>query len=330
MNYPTDNPPNLQQIAASILGAIDWRDPVTGFCKCPGESRHTHPTQREGCRVKLDAAPTIYCFHTSCSAEVESANHTLRSLIGKAHAGSNLEFSRCEPTPEERERERRRILREQLRSRAVTSLPELLRRYAMGPADFFELSPVRLTDDPAADWRILLQLFKPEDVLWIGGKYSSCADDASEAKKQICQRYFRPVAEWLRESQAPAQFTCPSVFRPGTHSRCNEAVLHRPYLVIESDLLTKEQMSAVVNWCGQFMRLRAVVDTGGKSLHGWFQAPPSEIEAELRIILPNLGRHSDDKPTLDPALFKLSQPCRLPGAWRALGKTRQALLFLDL
>jgi hypothetical protein len=261
---------------------------------------------------------------------VESANHLLRSLVGKAHAGSNLEFNRREPTPEERERERQRILRERLRSRAMTSLPEILSRYAMGPADFFELSPVRLTDDPTRDWRTLLQLFKPDDVLWIGDKYSSCAEDAPVARKEICQRYFRPVAEWLRESEAPAQFTCPSVFKPGTHSRCNEAVLHRPYLVIESDVLTKDQMNAVVNWCRQFMRLRAIVDTGGKSWHGWFEAPPSEIEAELRIILPNLGRHSDDKPTLDPALFKLSQPCRLPGAWRVPGKTRQALLFLDL
>ena len=151
MNHPTANRSNLQQIAASILSSIEWHDGVTGFCKCPGESLHTHPTHRRDCRVKLDGAPTISCFHTSCSAEVESANHLLRSLVGKAHAGSNLEFNRREAIPEERERERRRILREQLRSRAVTSLPELLRRYAMGPADFFELSPVRLTDDQRKD-----------------------------------------------------------------------------------------------------------------------------------------------------------------------------------
>jgi hypothetical protein len=40
----------------------------------------------------------------------------------------------------------------------------------------------------------------------------------------------------------------------------------------------------------------------------------------LKNILPNLG--------CDPALFKPSQPCRLPGARR--GDKTQALLYLDL
>jgi len=168
------------------------------------------------------------------------------------------------------------------------------------------------------------------DFLWIGGKYDSCGDDASESKKERCRSHFRPVADWLKERHAPEQFTCPSVFRPGTHSRCNEAVTQRRYLVIESDLLSKVQMSSVISWRRQFMRLPAIVDTGGKSLHGWFDAPPPDFEAELKIILPNLGRSAEDKPMLDPALFKLAQPCRLPGAWRKLGKVRQALLYLDL
>jgi hypothetical protein len=221
-------------------------------------------------------------------------------------------------------------LREQLKASAAASLAEILRIFQCGPADFWELSPVRLLGDPAFDWRLLLQLFRPGDILWIGNKYDSCADDKSEAKKESCRRHFRRVSDWLKERRAPEQFTCPSVFKPGSHSRCNEAVLQRRYLVIESDVLSKDQMSAVISWCRQFMRLRAIVDTGGKSLHGWFDAPTQEIEAELRTILPNLGWRPDHKPTLDPALFKLAQPCRLPGAWREPGKVRQALLYLDL
>jgi hypothetical protein len=88
-------------------------------------------------------------------------------------------------------------------------------------------------------------------------------------------------------------------------------------------------MLAVINWCRSFMRLRAIVDTAGKSLHGWFDAVPPAIEAKLRVILPNLGRASDeDEKTLDPALFKVAQPCRLPGAVRD-GKY-QNLYYLDL
>ena len=317
-------------MAASILGAIDWQDGTTGFCCCPGEARHTHTTHKGDCRVTLDNVPTVFCFHTSCLAAIEAANKALRSAVGKASKGAKTEFKRTEPTPEERERHRQRIVREHLKARAAASLAEILKAFEFGPADFWDLSPVRLLDDPADDWRLLLQLFEPEDVLWIGGKYDSCGDDAPESKKESCRRHFRPVFDWLRVPNAPEQFTCPCAFRPGTHSRCNDAVTQRRFLVIESDSLSKDEMSAVINWCRQFMRLRAIMDTGGKSLHGWFDAPPSEVEAELKIILPNLGRGPEDKPTLDPALFKLAQPCRLPGAWREPGKIRQALLYLDL
>jgi hypothetical protein len=200
----------------------------------------------------------------------------------------------------------------------------------MGPADFYECSPVRLAEDQSSDWLLLLELFKPDDVLWIGSKFDSCSDAKSEQEKEIARKHFRTVSDWRNEPEAPEQFTCPSTFQPRTHSRCNKAVIQRRYLVIESDVLTKDQMSAVINWCRQFMELRAIVDTGGKSLHGWFDAPVPEIEIELKVILPNLGRKPDAEPTLDPALFKLAQPCRLPGAWRERGKTRQSLLYLNL
>ncbi|HZM06005.1 MAG TPA: hypothetical protein VFC44_23635 [Candidatus Saccharimonadales bacterium] len=330
MPYPTLPLPDLQALAESILGAIAWQDGTTGFCRCPGESQHTHPTHKGDCRVNLDGAPTIFCFHTSCTTDIEQVNKTLRSAAGKATRGSNSAFKRREPTPEEKQRQRQGMLCEQLKARAVASLPEILKAFEIGPADFWEMSPFRLLDDAADDWRLLLQLFKPDDVLWIGGKFDSCADHASETKKESCRRHFRPVADWLKGRQAPEQFTCPNVFKSGTHSRCNDAVRQRRYLVVESDLLAKAEMSAVINWCSQFMRLRAIVDTGGKSLHGWFDAPPPEIEAELKIILPNLGRRAEAKPTLDPALFKVAQPCRLPGAWREPGKIRQALLYLDM
>ena len=42
--------------------------------------------------------------------------------------------------------------------------------------------------------------------------------------------------------------------------------------------------------------------------------------AELKTILPPLG--------CDPAMFKPSQPCRLPGVYR--GPEMQALLYLDI
>ena len=72
------------QIAERILGAIDWTDGATGFCKCPGEHLHTNGNAPKDCRVTLDGVPTVFCLHKSCLAAVETANHDLRSQIGRA------------------------------------------------------------------------------------------------------------------------------------------------------------------------------------------------------------------------------------------------------
>jgi hypothetical protein len=118
-------------------------------------------------------------------------------------------------------------------------------------------------------------------------------------------------------------FTCPSTFKTGTHSRCNDNVVQRRFLVVESDVLDRNQVCAVFHWLEQFTRLRAIVDTAGKSLHGWFDVPSDSTMDELKIILPVFG--------CDPALFKQAQPCRLPGALRTDRENKvQSLLYLDL
>jgi hypothetical protein len=99
-------------------------------------------------------------------------------------------------------------------------------------------------------------------------------------------------------------------------------VIQQKFLVIESDSRKRDEILSIVAWCQQFMWLRAIVDTGGKSLHGWFDFPNEPTLAELKLILPQLG--------CDPALFKPAQPCRLAGAWRSEKSTFQHLLYLDL
>ena len=77
-------PSTRRQIAEKILGAIEWTDENTGFCKCPGAHTHTSTNAAKDCKLKLDGAPTIKCFHNSCSGIVAGVNHELRSQIGKA------------------------------------------------------------------------------------------------------------------------------------------------------------------------------------------------------------------------------------------------------
>ena len=118
------------------------------------------------------------------------------------------------------------------------------------------------------------------------------------------------MREWLAERSCPGHFIAPSTFRLGTYSRAAVNVLHRRFLVIESDTLGRDEIGAVFRWLDVSvgLDLRAIVDTAGKSLHGWFDYPAAGVFKRLRQWLPRLG--------CDPAMFNPAQPCRLPGALR--------------
>lgn len=80
------------EIAARLLGPIQWQNHTTGLCRCPGAHLHTTANGERDCTVKLDGSPTVFCFHDSCRGVIAGINHELRSQIAKA------EFRRPEPT----------------------------------------------------------------------------------------------------------------------------------------------------------------------------------------------------------------------------------------
>ena len=87
---------NRTEIAKRILGAIQWTDDTTGFCKCPGEHLHTTANSAKDCKVMLDGVPTIKCFHGSCAGIVAGANHELRSQIAKAEKPTAPDSNRAD------------------------------------------------------------------------------------------------------------------------------------------------------------------------------------------------------------------------------------------
>ena len=65
--------------------------------------------------------------------------------------------------------------------------------------------------------------------------------------------------------------------------------------------------------------LHCIVDTQGKSLHAWFDAPRTKLlEERLKVALTVFG--------CDPKVFTYSQPVRVPGAWRERRLQRLAWL----
>jgi hypothetical protein len=170
-------------------------------------------------------------------------------------------------------------------------------------------------DEPVSEqWHFPVALFPDDDVVWIGR-------DVRDSGKESYRWRFRRAIDWLREDTCPGAFICPSAFQPGVFSRSDTNVAVRRFLVVESDELNRDEIGAVFTFVEHAfeMRLRAVIDTAGRSLHGWFDFPSEDVMKQLRDILPRLK--------CDPAMFAPSQPSRLPGAQR--GEAFQRLIYFD-
>lgn len=301
---------NPQQIVSELFPQVEWIDSEKGFMPCPGKHLHSNEGAKKDCQVKLNGAPTIFCFHQSCSAVIEEANYKMRFALWKESSEG------MEPAPlSDAEREKIRVQmqkkrdEEEWKSWAKSHRERILSKYAWNPIDAWHESPVT-TNDPAEDWRLLLSLYEPSDTVWIG--------EPTDSGMKAHADNFKKASRWLQDVPC-GHFTCPAVFREGSFSRSNENVIKRPFLVIESDILTQDEMCSLTRWAQECMKLRAMLYTGGKSIHSWFDMPSDDLLEKLKITLPELG--------CDKALFKASQPVRLPGVMR--GDKWQSLIWFN-
>jgi hypothetical protein len=313
-----------RQIAAGVVGAVDWQTEVSGFCRCPGESLHTHTTGKKDCRVNVDGAPTIFCFHASCAPAVAASNLRLRRELGASswelslpggkvlRAGDILQgdgtvktkaeiFQKSEVGSQESEE---KLILETLRTVADRFKPELFETFRWPFAQIVADSPLLVSERDAEDqFRTWLKLWPAHCHVWIGDIYSSGRPEH--------RTNFRPVADWYQIGPVMGNFTCGSSFKPGSFQRSNANCNGTRFMVVESDTLPKDEVGAIFAYLNRRLRfnLHAIIDTAGKSLHGWFDAPRTpRIEAQLKAMLAVFG--------CDPKLFTYSQPVRVPGAYR--------------
>jgi hypothetical protein len=197
-----------------------------------------------------------------------------------------------------------KLVLETVRTLAERFRPELLDVFQWPFAQIHKESPLQVAERDAEDqFRTWLRLWPAHCTVWIGDVFSS--------GKPEHRTHFRPIADWYRIGPVMGNYTCGSSFKPGSYRRSNENLNGQRFLVVESDTLGKDQVGAVFAYMQRRLhyRLHAIIDTAGKSLHAWFDAPRNKIlEARLKAGLEVLG--------CDPKVFTYSQPVRVPGAFR--------------
>jgi hypothetical protein len=208
-----------------------------------------------------------------------------------------------------------RLVLETLRINAERFRPELFEFFRWPMAAILEESPLLVAErDADEQFRTWLKLWPACSTVWIGDVYSSGRPEH--------RTHFRPVAEWYQIGPVMGNYTCGSSFKPGTYGRSNENLNGQRFLVVESDTLSKDEVGAIFAYLRRRLhyRLHCIIDTGGKSLHAWFDAPRNKVfENRLKAGLEVFG--------CDPKVFTYSQPVRVPGAWRD-GKL-QRLIWLE-
>jgi hypothetical protein len=199
--------------------------------------------------------------------------------------------------------------------------------------DLWELSPIRLLDDPAADTALLLEtLFKPNEMLFIGDRYNP----------GIINKTIRKVKDWIRYFQTGGKTAPFIIINPLTGRaapakggdketlRGDLCVKNFKFCLIEFDNLShKDQMKF---WAAVKLPIVVLIDSAGKSIHGWIDVQrlakvetpeqwQSQIKGRLydRILRP-LG--------VDTTCSNPARLSRLPGHWRG-EKAMQRILWLS-
>jgi hypothetical protein len=188
-----------------------------------------------------------------------------------------------------------------------------------GVADLWEQSPVRLEGDAPQTAAVLPILFPGDPLLCVGSKYKFFTDHLST---------FADKAHTIEQVVPSPMLAKRGMTQSGKLSQHSlEATGPRRFIVVEGDKIDgkpipKDTQAAILLHLAERAALALVVDSGGKSLHGWFYCQGAD-EMKLRRFFSyavTLGA--------DSGLWTRSQFARMPDGTRNNGK-RQPILFFN-
>jgi hypothetical protein len=201
-------------------------------------------------------------------------------------------------------------------------------------ASLWEASPVRLDWPPEDDTvQFLSAIFHPDDLIFIGNQYDKGTPGDT----------IRGSQEWIDLFKSgvtpPGPFICinplsgkNSNSKNGNPSfRCDATVKTFRYCLVEFDNRTKEEQ--INFWSKANLPVKALVDTGGKSIHAWLDITKLSTVANLDQWQTHIKRRLYDLILrhfgVDGACSNPSRLSRLPGFVRPETKKYQSLMWLS-
>lgn len=192
--------------------------------------------------------------------------------------------------------------------------------------DLWEASPVRIDWPPERDaTEVLRRLFAPEERLFIGKRHDAGAEHVLSVFEWI-SRFERGIAtpEHIIPNPLTGEQGQTKDGRPSY--RADSCVARFRFAVVEFDAMSREQQ--IQFWAGVPLPVVALVDSGGKSVHGWVRIDAANadewkrrVEDKLFALLAAVGA--------DTACKNEARLSRMPGHFRAEKKHRQRALYLN-
>ena len=207
------------------------------------------------------------------------------------------------------------------------TLKKLLREGCHGSeADIWEKSPIRIDWPPEEDsWRVLALLYAPDEILFCG----------TEREKARPGGAIRNTSEWCSYFQTGG--TIPPHIIPNPLSgnegqtksgepsyRSDSCVQAYRFSIVEFDNLDREQQ--IQFWSAINLPVAALIDSGGKSIHGLIKVDCDGAEAWERDVEQRLYMERLVPLGVDPACRNEARLSRLPGHKR--GERWQRVLYL--
>lgn len=245
--------------------------------------------------------------------EIMEAINRARMDTAPIEAGANWKPLQAPPKP-------RPVIKQ-------TYLDHLLEKgRGIDEVDFWKASPIRLYDEPERDALLLLDtLYSPKEILFMGERFDTDVRTVEQWRKRIEQSGTEGLPHIIPNPVTGKEENGKS----GKPSfRCDAAISSFRFAVVEFDNLSKEEQFAF--WATIPLPVAALIDSGGKSIHGWIATEGIRsaiewtklVETELyaRRLIP-LG--------VDPACRNEARLSRLPGHLRAEKGRWQRLLYLN-